>query len=107
MGDLILLFPRQCVFKVMSLETYSDRFNIHGQCYNLIGAIYSTIAEKNHDHRVKTKTRLLALDCFNATMDRLHNRQNFQKSRNSTIHSNSVKEHPKISRNAKFGSEMF
>jgi hypothetical protein len=25
----------------------------------------------------------------------------------STIHSNSIKEHPKISRNAKFGSEMF
>ena len=37
-------------------------------------------------------------------MDRLHNRHDFLKSRNSTIHSNSDKEHPKIGKNAKFGS---
>jgi hypothetical protein len=30
-------------------------------------------------------------------MDRLHNRQNFQKVRNSTIHTN-IKEHPKVSK---------
>ena len=39
-------------------------------------------------------------------MDGLHNRENFQKFRNSTIHYNSVKEHPEISKIAQFGCEM-
>ncbi len=39
-------------------------------------------------------------------MDRLHNAQNFEKFQNSKIHYHSIKEHPKISKIAKFGCEM-
>ena len=39
-------------------------------------------------------------------MDRLHNEQNSEKFRNSKIHYHSIKKHPKLSKIAKFGSEM-
>ena len=39
-------------------------------------------------------------------MDRLHNGQNFEKFRNSKIQYHSIKEHPKLSKIAKFGDEM-
>ena len=39
-------------------------------------------------------------------MDRLHYRQNFEKSPSGKIHYNSIEEHPKISKIAKFGREM-
>ncbi len=39
-------------------------------------------------------------------MDRLHNRQNFEKFRNSTVHYYSIKKHLKDSKIAKFGCEM-
>ena len=38
---------------------------------------------------------------FSVPMDRLPNRQNFQKVRNSTIHNNSVIERPKVSKNCR------
>ena len=39
-------------------------------------------------------------------MDRLHYRQNFKKYLNSKIHYHGIKEHPKLSKIAKFGCKM-
>ena len=39
-------------------------------------------------------------------LDRLDNRRNFEKFRNSKIHCHSIKEHLKLSKIAKFGCEM-